>query len=60
MLRVRERRQAGEVSQGQDSGVDMDMEDTMELVGEVVLVDIGDLQGWHILEAGVSLVREGM
>ena len=23
------------------------------------MVDIGDLQGWHILEAGVSLVREG-
>ena len=60
MLRLRERRQPGEVSQGQDSEVDMDMEDTMELVGEVVLVDIGDLQGWHILEAGVSLVREGM
>ena len=35
------------------------MEDTMELVGEVVLVDIGDLQGWHILEAGVFWVREG-
>ena len=58
MLRVRERRQPGEVSQGQDSEVDM--EDTIELVGEVVLVDIGDLQGCHILLVGEPLVREGV
>ena len=32
----------------------------MELVGEVALVEIGDLQGWHNLEAMVSLVKEGM
>ena len=55
MLRVRERRQVRGVSQGTE--VDMDLEDIMEFVGEV---DIGDLQGWHILEAGVSLVREGI
>ncbi len=50
------RSQFGEVCQG----TEVDMVDIMELVGEVALVDIGDLQGWHILEAGVSLVREGM
>ena len=58
MLRVRERKQFEEVCQG----TEVDMVDIMEPVGEVALamVDIGDLQGWHILEAGVSLAREGM
>ena len=56
MLRVRERRQVGEVSQGTEE----DMVDIMKLVGEVALVDIGDLQGWHILEAEDTLVKEGM
>ena len=48
MLRVRERKQFGEVCQGRE----VDMVDIMEPVGEVAIVDIGDLQGWLILEAG--------
>ena len=56
MQKVRERKQFGEVCQDKE----VDMVDTMGPVGEVAMVDIGDLQGWHILEAGVSLVREGM
>ena len=56
MLRVRERRQFGGVCQG----TEVDMVDIMESVGEVALVDIGDLQGWHILEAGDYLIKEGM
>ena len=44
MLRVRERRQFGEVSQD----IEVDMVDIFESIGEVALVDIGDLQDWHI------------
>ena len=53
MLRVRERKQFGEVCQGKE----VDMVDIMEPVGEVAM---GDLQRWLILEAGVSWAREGM
>ena len=56
MLRVRERRQLGGVCQG----TEVDMVDIMEPVEEVAMVYIGELQGWLIQEAGVSLVREGM
>ena len=56
MQRVRERRQLGGVCQV----TEVDMVDILEPVREVVLVDIGDLQGWHILEAGDTLVQEGM
>ena len=56
MLRVRERRQLGGVCQV----IEVDMVDILEPVREVVLVDIGDLQGWLILKAGDTLVQEGM
>ena len=56
MQRVRERKLFREV--WQDTGVDM--LDTVGPVGEVDMVDTGDLQGCLTLEAGVSLVREGM
>ena len=56
MQRVRERKLFGEV--WQDTGVDM--VDTMGPVGEVDMVDTGDLQGCLTLEAGVSMAREGM
>ena len=36
------------------------MVDIMGPVGEVDRVDTGDLQGFFTLEAGVSMVREGL
>ena len=56
--RVRERRQLGEASHGKD--LEVDMEATLELAEEVDLVVIKDLQGWHNLEAGDSLIKEGV
>ena len=56
MQKVRERKLFGEVRQ--DKGVDI--VDTMGPVGEVDMVDTGGLQGCLTLEAGVSMVREGI